>query len=207
MQRTQPILRTALVVMLLAPPALPLAASPAAPQPGGEPAETADGPQTPDRAEIDTPESPERLPEVTIVGNTTVIRAPRTGPRTSPSGLSGVRAVLNPNTGSLVSMPRASREDLLPMSERLQRGLSTSHEGLQEVRLPDGTVAVHLQGRFLSALTATVSDGGEIAVGHGRIDPETGAIGLGDAPMERDPRKARATEQESGSAEPKGAER
>lgn len=48
----------------------------------------------------------------------------------------------------------------------LAAAFSTSAEGLFEETLPDGSVRVRLQGRFQSALVATVTPGGRVTTSH-----------------------------------------
>jgi hypothetical protein len=69
--------------------------------------------------------------------------APTTTPRPPTPGMV---VSIEPETGRLV-MPTAEEMSLLSLAERT--GLLRTSAGLDEVRLPDGTVMVDLQGRFM----------------------------------------------------------
>ncbi len=78
---------------------------------------------------------------------------------------SGLRAFVDPQTRALV-VPPPSKVRALELSPALQQAFSTSSAGLVEVRLPDGTVKVNLEGRFMSATFATIGEDGTVRIGH-----------------------------------------
>ena len=77
----------------------------------------------------------------------------------------GLRAHVDPMTGSLVAPPAGA--PALELSPDLLQAFSTSGDGLVEVALPDGTVRVRLDGRFMSATVATIDADGQVRIGHG----------------------------------------
>jgi hypothetical protein len=54
------------------------------------------------------------------------------------------------------------REAVRHLSATMQRALDRSHAGLQEVRLPDGSAHIHLDGRFMCAIAVRVEPGGTV---------------------------------------------
>lgn len=74
------------------------------------------------------------------------------------TGGAGMIVSIDPERGSINENPQISRE----MAEALSRMVNTSSEGLEEQRLPDGTVIVDLQGRFQSAVVATIGPDGKV---------------------------------------------
>lgn len=80
------------------------------------------------------------------VSLTSVVRAPVGTASTAPAGAAGMVIAIDPETGTLVP-PSAAQLMRLTSAERT--GLMRTSEGLSEVRLPDGTVMVDLQGRFM----------------------------------------------------------
>jgi len=79
-------------------------------------------------------------------------------PQTTPGG-AGMVVSIDPSRGTLNSNPELSDE----MKEALGRMVNTSSEGLVEQRLADGTVLVDLQGRFQSAMVATIGPDGKLS--------------------------------------------
>ncbi len=83
-----------------------------------------------------------------------------------PRPAAGLRAFVDPRTGSLV-VPTPAKARNLELSPALRQAFSTSSEGLTEVTLPGGTVKVHLEGRFMSATFATIGEDATVRVSHG----------------------------------------
>lgn len=110
--------------------------------------------------------SGEGSPEGYVVSKTRVVRAPSSDRSGPAAGLSGLLAVVDPATGSLVSAPPGPLPGPLVRSARLAWRLSTSHEGLEELRLLSGGVMIDLQGRFVSVLHARIGDDGAALVTH-----------------------------------------
>ena len=74
-------------------------------------------------------------------------------------GQAGMRVAIEPETGELGS-PSPQQQKV--MEDDLQEMLSRSDAGLFEEVLPDGTVKVHLQGRFQNASIAVIDDDGNL---------------------------------------------
>jgi hypothetical protein len=79
-------------------------------------------------------------------------------------GGAGLRVHIDPATGKPFTPPAAERA--VPAGSWLERAMSSSGAGLEEVRLPNGAVRVNLQGRFMNALFATIGPDGKLVVGH-----------------------------------------
>lgn len=97
---------------------------------------------------IDLPASLRRLAAswpLAALAFVVAVLPPDTTPDPRPVGQSGFRIAIDPETGDLVGMPPA--DDTFSLDEALSR----SSAGLVPVRRPDGSVSVHLQGRFMSA--------------------------------------------------------
>jgi hypothetical protein len=91
---------------------------------------------------------------------------------------SSLNAYIDAETGELTSTPSAEQLEL-QFSPELENALNRSSVGLVEVVLPDGGVMVDLQGRFRSAVFATLSTEGALTLNHETIAPrglESGAI-------------------------------
>lgn len=69
-----------------------------------------------------------------------------TPPSATPVGAAGMIIAIDPETGAIVP-PSAAQVLRLTSAERT--GLQRSSAGLTQVRLPNGTVMVDLQGRFM----------------------------------------------------------
>ena len=81
---------------------------------------------------------------------------PDTSPEPRPAGQSGFRIAIDPETGDLIGMPPA--DDAFSLDQALSR----SSAGLVPVRRPDGSVSVHLQGRFMSASVVRLEADGTV---------------------------------------------
>lgn len=83
-------------------------------------------------------------------------------------GSAAMRVVRDPETGSLVTGPGATRIPAgAPAGDKaadgeMARMLSRSTEGLHEVHHPDGRVSVNLQGRFMNASVARIGADGAV---------------------------------------------
>jgi hypothetical protein len=69
---------------------------------------------------------------------------------------------IDPETGRL-GMP--SPEDMLQLSAPERIGLMRSAAGLEAVRLPDGTVMINLQGRFMDYSVVRLDAAGRPRIG------------------------------------------
>ena len=83
-------------------------------------------------------------------------------PTTRPAGL---LAFVDPVTGKLFEPPPADVEEML-RSASFRAAVSTSHDGLTEVKRPTGGYGLNLQGRFRSAVVAVVGPDGKVRMGH-----------------------------------------
>lgn len=104
-------------------------------------------------------------PEEYVVSKTRVVHMPRSAADPPPAG-PALRAVVDPATGALISPPAAGGPALPALDPRMERALSTSHYGLHPVHLPDGSVMVDLQGRFMSVLKARLGPDGTVSIHH-----------------------------------------
>ena len=99
----------------------------------------------------------------------------------------GLQAYIDPQTGVLVVPPVKVRRQL---SSRTLDLISTSHDGLEVIEMPNGYSYVDLQNRFFSATTATIEEDGEVRIYHGlpalstsvAADAETAASSEGGQP-------------------------
>ena len=86
-------------------------------------------------------------------------------PMTPTPGVAAMRAAIDPETGALVTGPdalRLSAQTDGDKSAAMANMLSRSSAGLEEIRRPDGSVGVHLQGRFMSASVARLGEDGSV---------------------------------------------
>jgi hypothetical protein len=79
-------------------------------------------------------------------------------------GTAALRAAIDPETGELVIGAGATglAGDEKAAAVGLEKMLSRSAEGLEEVRHPDGSVSVHLDGRFMNASVARIGADGKV---------------------------------------------
>lgn len=82
-------------------------------------------------------------------GDETVATAP---------GAAAMRVAVDPETGTLGPAPAGDKA----ADVRLQQMLRRDTEGLEQVVHPDGSVSVDLQGRFMNASLARITEDGEI---------------------------------------------
>jgi hypothetical protein len=85
------------------------------------------------------------------------VAPPAAAAPTTPAGAAGMIVAIDPETGALVA-PSAAQVLRLTSAERT--GLMRTSEGLTEVRFPDGTVMVDLQGRFMEYSLVRLDRGG-----------------------------------------------
>lgn len=74
-------------------------------------------------------------------------------------------AVVDPTTGQLVT-PSAEQRAAFAQAAEASGDQNFSHEGLIEEALAEGGYMVHLQGRFRTALYATVGPDGKVRLSH-----------------------------------------
>ena len=80
-------------------------------------------------------------------------------------GTAALRAMIDPETGQLVTGPAAAQLESGPnksVDAELANMLSRSDEGLTAVHHPDGHVSVNLEGRFMSATVARLNPDGRV---------------------------------------------
>jgi hypothetical protein len=76
----------------------------------------------------------------------------------APAAAAGLVAFIDPATGGLTATP--TEEQRAAMRTALAALVNDSGEGLVEVRLPDGSVVMDLQGRFQEAVVVQVAPDG-----------------------------------------------
>jgi hypothetical protein len=76
----------------------------------------------------------------------------------APVAAAGLVAYIDPATGGLTATP--TEEQRAAMRNALAALVNDSGEGLVEVRLPDGSVVMDLQGRFQEAVVVQVAPDG-----------------------------------------------
>ena len=79
-----------------------------------------------------------------------------------PAASAGMVVGIDPETGRL-GLP--SSDQMLQLSPAEKTGLLRTSEGLTPVRLPDGTVKVDLQGRFLDFSVVRLDANGRLQIG------------------------------------------
>ncbi len=89
----------------------------------------------------------------------------------------GMLAFRDPVTGQLRPPTADELDALRPQLEAL---FNQSSEGLEQIELPDGSVGIDLQGRFASAVVATVQPDGTVTTrcvngAEGLLEPVTSA--------------------------------
>ena len=101
-----------------------------------------------------------------------------------------MRVFLDPESGGLRPPTAAERRAMnQKASGHLQNALSRSSEGLVEEKRADGTVGIHLQGRFQTVSVARINADGDV-VKDCAVSPETAAELLeGKAPMATEKRE------------------
>jgi len=122
-------------------------------------------------------------------GRTSPARSATTPPRTAsvetgtPSqGQQGQLAFIDLATGKLVEPSKADAA-ALARSPEVQNSLDQSSRGLVEEPVPGNRgYRVKLQGRFQSALVATIGPDGKLLVGHPVLVPEAASKAGADAP-------------------------
>lgn len=81
---------------------------------------------------------------------------------TQSYGQAGMRAYVDPETGTIATAPAAGAPAALDPATR--EALSRDAEGLVEVHHADGSVSIHLQGRFQSATVAHIGEDGRVTI-------------------------------------------
>lgn len=80
---------------------------------------------------------------------------------TAPAASGGLRAYLDPATGRLIDHPPYGRPTIELRTRELYM-FTTDDFGLIERKMPDGSYAMDLEGRFRQGTVATVGENGEI---------------------------------------------
>lgn len=121
-----------------------------------------DGPER--SAEVDSSHQANAAPETAleVADDDAPVDQPP-GTEGSP-GTGGLRVYRDPATGELSAPPTAPSTGPFRISQETARSLSSSHDGLVEVPLPNGGVLLDLGGRFRSASYATVDDQGQLRI-------------------------------------------
>ena len=83
----------------------------------------------------------------------------------------GFKAFIDPSTGQLTSPPNISADsleinDTTNLSVEQSNAMQTSHQGLYEERMPDGSTRVNLQGRFQSRVYGYIDKSGKLKITH-----------------------------------------
>jgi hypothetical protein len=73
-----------------------------------------------------------------------------------------LRAYLDPETGRLGTRP--AQASPLSLDPGTREALRRDSEGLVEVHHPDGSISMHLQGRFQSATVVRIGDDGKVMI-------------------------------------------
>ncbi len=102
----------------------------------------------------------------TVIGSIAISHADSLDNAAFPKGQAGHRIYIDPMTGQLIPGPELERSEPIPLSARERNAMSTSSRGLVEEYHPDGSVSVNLQGRFQSAIFATVDKEGKVRISH-----------------------------------------
>lgn len=79
-----------------------------------------------------------------------------------PSGQAGLRVYIDPETGEILDEIPPEAQEQLERRARERYPLNYSHEGLESVTLPDGSVRLDLQGRFRSFQAVRRNEYGEL---------------------------------------------
>lgn len=79
-----------------------------------------------------------------------------------PSGQGGLRVYIDPETGEILDEIPPEARERIERQARERYPLNYSHEGLESVTLPDGSVRLNLQGRFHSFQAVRRNDDGEL---------------------------------------------
>lgn len=79
-----------------------------------------------------------------------------------PSGQAGLRVYIDPETGEILDEIPPEARERIERQARERYPLNYSHEGLESVTLPDGSVRLDLQGRFRSFQAVRRNDDGEL---------------------------------------------
>ena len=93
-----------------------------------------------------------------------------------PVSKQGFKAFIDPSTGQLTSPPNVSADSVgvnnTPnLSVQQNNALQTSHQGLYEERMPDGSYRLDLQGRFQSSIHARLDKSGKPVISHSLAKP------------------------------------
>lgn len=83
-------------------------------------------------------------------------------PAAGPSGQDGLRVYIDPETGEILDEIPPEARERIERRAREQYPLNYSHEGLESVTLPDGSVRLDLQGRFRSFQSVRRNDDGTL---------------------------------------------
>jgi hypothetical protein len=88
-------------------------------------------------------------------------------------GSAQLRAVINPETGGV---EMSTVRPTTPLDAETLQSLRRDAEGLVQVHHPDGSVSVHLQGRFQNVSVARIDKNGKLVICSEDIDQIDGVI-------------------------------
>jgi hypothetical protein len=89
----------------------------------------------------------------------------------------GYKVFIDPATGQISAPPKIEKSDATTLQDArtLQieenNALQTSHQGLYEERMPDGSYRLNLQGRFQSSIHARLDKSGKPVISHSLPKP------------------------------------
>ena len=96
----------------------------------------------------------------------------------------GMQAYVDPDTGNTRKPTDAESQQL---AQELKAIVNDSHEGLTPVELPNGAVAIDLEGRFMNVSVATIAGDGKLSLGCASTLREALELMLGKATPKKEP--------------------
>ena len=83
----------------------------------------------------------------------------------------GYKVFIDPSTGQISAPPKIEKSDATTLQIEENNALQTSHQGLYEERMPDGSYRLNLQGRFQSSIHARLDKSGKPVISHNLPKP------------------------------------